>query len=95
MAAATGLLSSCARPADIRPSAASFSRCCSAAPSRSITGRNARITFRKATGVSNSRRRKSGGSIRPTRARSAARIVTIDGFSLSARIAPAHVGATC
>ena len=55
-AAAAGLLSSCARPADIWPSAASFSRCISAPSIRAMTGRKTCITRSKAGGLSNSRR---------------------------------------
>ncbi len=49
-AAAEGLLSSCARPADNFPSAASFSRCCSS-----------RVTLRTRSVKSPTRRRESSG----------------------------------
>jgi hypothetical protein len=93
LAADAGLLSSCARPADIRPSAASFSRCSVAPSIRASTGRNTRMTRVNATGVSNSSRRNGSGAMRATRLRSAARSVTCASTSEIARIAPIQVGA--
>jgi len=94
LAAAAGLLSSCARPADIWPSAAIFSRCSVAPSIRAMTGRKTRITRRNASGVWNSSWRNVSGSICATRQRSEARSDVIAAASESARIAPSQVGAT-
>ena len=93
-AAATGLLSSCARPADMRPRAASFSRWCSAPSIREITGPNTLSTRSNTAGVAHSSVRNVSGSTSPTRLRSRARIVTRADETLSAAIAASHVGAS-
>ena len=93
-AAAAGLLSSCASPADIWPSAASFSRWDSIAEKRLSTGRNVRMTRWKATGVANSSAAEAlGGRPAPIRLGSVARMVTIDSSPVSVLIAPSQVGA--
>ena len=94
LAAAAGLLSSCARPADIWPSAASFSRWSWLASSRAITGPKTRITFWNAGGVANSRSRNRSAAICAARLGPDARIATRASLPDSARIAPIQVGAS-
>ena len=92
-AAAAGLLSSCASPAAILPSSARRSRFCSMSLMRRTTGAMFFMTRACTAGCDSASRLKSSGATRAIRQFVSACIRTPIGASVSAAIAPIHVGA--
>jgi len=93
LAAAAGLLSSCARPAAIVPSDASRSRVCSTALRRVITGGIWRMMRACTAGLARTSSMNRSVGMRASRHSVIASMRTPSGPWVSAAIAPIHVGA--